>query len=132
VTDDDKSVWDLLELHNADPVALVSLQKIMVMLEDALPAFVANLSVYSERKACHRRPTLPRATTIISGAAVSYIYATVVEYCPLPSVLLPIVAEYRDHAGGYVDKYAARRGDRSERPRMTSNFSVVRISQRIR
>jgi hypothetical protein len=88
-TDDGETVWNLLELHDADPVALASLLKIMVILDDAPPAFVANLSAASARLATrgrHYRAQLP-----------SYLeqqQASVVEHCPLPGVLLTIVAEY--------------------------------------
>jgi hypothetical protein len=39
-----ETLWDRLRLQNADPVAVVSLLKIMVMLDDAPPTFVAKLS----------------------------------------------------------------------------------------
>jgi hypothetical protein len=83
------TVWELLEPEGADPVALASLLKVMVMLDDAPPAFVTNLSpAHAELTTCgrHFRAQLP-----------SYLEqqrASVVEYCPLPVVLQSIVAEY--------------------------------------
>jgi hypothetical protein len=43
-TDEGETVWDLVEPLDADPVALASLPKVMAMLGDAPPAFVAKLS----------------------------------------------------------------------------------------
>jgi hypothetical protein len=76
VTDTGDTVWDLLALQGADPVTLASLLKVMVMLRDAEITtrgryFRAQLSSYLEQQR-----------------------SSVVEHCPLPSVLLPIVADY--------------------------------------
>jgi hypothetical protein len=43
-TFDGNTVWGLLRIQDADTKALESLLKIMVMLDDAPPAFVAKLS----------------------------------------------------------------------------------------
>jgi hypothetical protein len=89
VTNDGKSLWTLLHLTGADPVALVSLLKVMVMLGDAPPAFVAKLSP-------------PHAEIITRGRYFraqlpSYLEqqrASVFAHCLLPPVLLPLIAEY--------------------------------------
>jgi hypothetical protein len=84
-----ETVWDLLKLKDADPMELASLLKVMVMLGDAPPVFVAKLSPANAEltiRGRHFRAQLP-----------SYLEkqrASVVEHCPLPAVLLPIVAEY--------------------------------------
>jgi hypothetical protein len=102
-TDEGETVWDLLKvsdadpaaltsllkLEHADPVALSSLLKIMVMLDDAPPAFVAKLSAANAeitRRGRYFRAQLP--------AYLEQQRALVVEHCILPPVLLPIVAEY--------------------------------------
>jgi hypothetical protein len=83
------TVWDLLRPHDADPMALASLLKIMVMLDDAPPAFVAKLSPAHAELATrgrHFRAQLP-----------SYLEqqrALVVAHCPLPAVLQPLVGAY--------------------------------------
>jgi hypothetical protein len=88
-TDDGSTVWHFLELEDADPLEIVSLLKVMGMLDDAPPAFVAKLSPLhadlTEKGSCFRAQ-LP-----------SYLEqqrASVFEHCPLPAVLLPIIAEY--------------------------------------
>jgi hypothetical protein len=89
VTSDGRTLWSLLELTDADHGALASLLKIMVMLEDAPPTFVAKLfPAHAEiiTRGRYFRAQLP-----------SYLEqqrASVFEHCPLPPVLLPIVAEY--------------------------------------
>jgi hypothetical protein len=88
-TDFNHTVWDLLELHYADPAALTSLLKTMAMLDDAPPAFVAKLSpAHAEitTKGRYFRAQLP--------SHLEQQRASVFEHCPLPPVLLPIVAEY--------------------------------------
>jgi hypothetical protein len=80
----DVTLWDLLELENADPVAVASLLKIMVMLDDAPPTFVDTLfPAHAEITTWgrHFRAQLP-----------SYLEqqrASVFEHCSLPGVLLP-------------------------------------------
>jgi hypothetical protein len=89
VTSDGGTLWSLLKLTGADPDELASLLKVMVMLEDAPPAFVAKLSpAHAEitTRGRYFRAQLP-----------SYLEqqrASVFEHCLLPPVLLPIVAEY--------------------------------------
>jgi ankyrin repeat protein len=81
--DDCRSVWDMLVLEDADPMELASLLKLMVMLGDAPPAFVAKLSpAHAEitTRGRNYRAQLP-----------SYLEqqrASVIEHCPLPPVLL--------------------------------------------
>jgi hypothetical protein len=43
-TDEGETVWGLLKPQNADPFALVALPKVMLMLDDAPPAFADKLS----------------------------------------------------------------------------------------
>jgi hypothetical protein len=90
-TDDGRTVWPFLmpKLEDADLVVLISLLKVIVMLDDAPPAFVAKLSpAHAELTTRGRyfRAQLP--------AYLEQQRASVVEHCPLPTVLLPIVAEY--------------------------------------
>jgi hypothetical protein len=94
-TNDDQTVWDLLEHKeiyggwNQDPVALASLLKIMVMLDDAPPAFVAKLS-----SAYTKISTRGRLFRVHLPSYLEQQRASVFEHCPLPPVLLPIVAGY--------------------------------------
>jgi ankyrin repeat protein len=87
--DKGNTVWAMLKLKNADPVALASLLKVMVMLGDALPAFVAKLSTAHAElitRGRHLRMQLP-----------SYLEkqrASIFEYCPLQSVLNNIIGAY--------------------------------------
>jgi hypothetical protein len=88
-TNDVETVWDLLGLPGANPVALTSLLKIMVMLDDAPPTFVVGLSPANAElttRGRHFRAQLP-----------SYLEqqrASVFEHCPMPRVLLTIISEY--------------------------------------
>jgi ankyrin repeat protein len=88
-TNDGSTIWTLLKPQNHDPVALASLLKIMVMLDDAPPAFVAKLSAAHyglNTRGRHYRAQLP-----------SYLEQQqdmVIEHCPLPAVLQSIVCEY--------------------------------------
>jgi hypothetical protein len=72
---------DLLVARNADSVALASLLKVMIMLEDAPPAFVAKLYTEHADLATQAGPTLQQRRSIFTRSL-------------LPVVLLPIVAEY--------------------------------------
>jgi hypothetical protein len=89
-TNDVETVWDFVGLQGADPVALTSLLKVMVMLDDAPPPFVVDLLAPAHAELATRglrfRAQLP-----------SYLEqqrASIFRDCPLPLVLLPIVAEY--------------------------------------
>jgi hypothetical protein len=79
-------VWSKLKLEDADADALASLLKVMVLLADAPPDFVAKLSpAHAElaTRGLQLRAQLP-----------SYLEqqkALVVAHCPLPAVLQPIV-----------------------------------------
>jgi ankyrin repeat protein len=87
--DEGNTVWAMLKLKIADPVALGSLLKVMVMLDDAPPAFVAKLSTAHAElttRGRHLRTQLP--------SHLEQQRASVLKHCPLPAVLLPIVAEY--------------------------------------
>jgi ankyrin repeat protein len=86
-----RTVWDLLNLQDTDPESLESLLKIMVMLGDAPPAFVANLSPAHAEIATRGRQYR------VQCQLPSYLKqqrATVVAYCPLPAVLQPLVGAY--------------------------------------
>jgi hypothetical protein len=89
-----ETVWDLLmhgvdDHYNDDSMALTSLLKVIVMLDDAPPDFVARLSSAHARltaRGLYFRAQLP-----------SYLEqqrASVVKYCPLPVVLRSNVAAY--------------------------------------
>jgi hypothetical protein len=84
-----QTVWEILQPDRASPEVLASLLKVMVMLDDAPPAFVAKLS-----------PTHAELTTrgrYYRMQLPSYMeqqYALVVEHCPLLAVLQPLVAAY--------------------------------------
>jgi hypothetical protein len=82
-------VWILLDIQDADPIALASLLKIMVMLDDAPPAFVAKLS------SAHAEITI--RGRYFRAQLPSYLEqqrASVFKHCPLPPVLQSIVADY--------------------------------------
>jgi ankyrin repeat protein len=62
-SDDGRTVWDLLELQQANPMALASLLKITIMLDDPPPYYVAKLSWPAHanliRRGRHFRAQLP-------------------------------------------------------------------------
>jgi regulation of enolase protein 1 (concanavalin A-like superfamily) len=89
VTSHGATVWSLLKTQDANPVALAYLLKIMVMLDDAPPYFVAKLSqAHAEIAARGQqyRVQLP--------AYFEQQRAMVVAHCPLPAVLQPLVGAY--------------------------------------
>jgi ankyrin repeat protein len=87
--DEFETIWQLLRLQVADPVALTSLLKIMVMLDDDPSAFVANLS--------QAHAELTTRGRLFHAQLLPYLEwqrASVVEHCPLPAVLNYIVADF--------------------------------------
>jgi hypothetical protein len=112
-TNGGRSVWNILVLEDADPMELASLLKVMVMLDDAPPTFITRLSpAHAEltERGRHFRMQLP-----------SYLEqqrASVVEHCPIPPVLLPIVAEYAATTPEDMWAYGLRvQAYRQKRPR---------------
>jgi hypothetical protein len=88
-TKEEYSIWFMLRLQDADPVALVSLLKVMVMLDDAPSAFVARVSLANTElitRGRHFRAKLP----LYHEQQRSLVFG----HCSLPPVLLSIVAEY--------------------------------------
>jgi hypothetical protein len=83
------TVWTLLKIPYGFPRKLASLLKIMVMLDDAPPAFVAQLSPAHAELTTRGRFFRVQLLTFLEQQR-----ASVFEHCPLPAVLLPIVAEY--------------------------------------
>jgi ankyrin repeat protein len=88
-SDEGDTVWDLFEPRCHDPVALTSLLKIMVMLDNSPPAFVAKLSPANAELATRGRYFRAQLPSYLEQQR-----ASVIEHCPLPPVLLPIVVEY--------------------------------------
>jgi hypothetical protein len=112
-TSDGKTVWDLLVLQHADPVAMASLLKVMVMLDDAPPDFVAELSSANAELTSRGRQYRAQLPSYLEQQR-----ASVVEHCPLPPVLLPIVAEYAATTAEDMWTDGLRiRGPRRKRPR---------------
>jgi hypothetical protein len=64
-------VWDLLEPQYANPVALASLLKIMVMLDDAPPTFVAKLSTANAEIVAKSRLSAAHAE-IVTGLSAAH------------------------------------------------------------
>jgi hypothetical protein len=92
VTVDGETVWDLLrllDLHDVEPVALASLLKVMLMLGYTPPAFAAKLSPAHAELATRGRHFRVQLLLYLEQQR-----ASVFENCPLPPVLLPIVAGY--------------------------------------
>jgi ankyrin repeat protein len=83
------TVWDVLRLRNADPVALASLLMVIFMLGDAPVAFVAKLSPAHTELTTRGRQYRAQLSSYLEQQR-----ATVVAHCPLFPVLLPIVADY--------------------------------------
>jgi ankyrin repeat protein len=88
VTDDGGTVWNLLDLKDADPMALASLVKIMVMLGDAPPAFAAKLSPAHAEITTRGEDYRAQLPSYLEQQRAS------VFHCPLPPVLQSIVADY--------------------------------------
>jgi hypothetical protein len=88
-----QTLWDILQHVDADPVALASLLiKDMVMLDDAPPTFLARLSLaHAELTVLDRHFCAQLRSYIIWSTSQQ---TSVFQNCPLPPVLLPIVAVY--------------------------------------
>jgi hypothetical protein len=119
-TDDDGiTVWNLLRLiiQGADPVALTSLLilKIMVMLGDAPPDFVAKLSPAHAELTTRGRQLRAQLPSYLEQQR-----ATVVAHCPLPAVLQPLVGAYAalTPEDMWADGLRVQHVDRPKRPRM--------------
>jgi hypothetical protein len=83
------TLWNSLRFVDADDAELTLLLQTMVLLGDAPSKFIAKLSPQQVNLwECSRqlRTQLP--------AYVEQQRASIVAYCPLPGVLLPLVAEY--------------------------------------
>ena len=83
------TLWGVLNFEGADDAGLASLLQVMVLLGDAPPDFIAKLSP-QHAKLCIRgrqlRAHLP--------AYQEQQRASIVEHCPLPAVLQPLIAAY--------------------------------------
>jgi ankyrin repeat protein len=89
-TDEFETIWQLLRLQVAATVALASLLKVMVMLDDALPnLFVSTMSQANTEIATRGRQYRTQLPSYMEQQR-----ASVFEHCSLPPVLLPIVAAH--------------------------------------
>jgi hypothetical protein len=79
-------VWSSLKLEDADADALASLLKVMVLLADAPPDFVAKLSPVHAKLATRGRQLRAQLPSYLEQQ-----WALVVAHCPLPAALQPIV-----------------------------------------
>jgi hypothetical protein len=81
-----QTVWKCLQLNGADANALALLLKVMVLLADALPDFVAQLSPAHADLATRGRQLRAQLPSYLEQQR-----ALVVAHCPLPAALQPIV-----------------------------------------
>jgi hypothetical protein len=79
-------VWSRLKLEGADVDALASLLKVMVLLADAPPDFVAKLSPAHAELATRGRQLRAQLPSYLEQQR-----GLVVAHCPLPAALQPIV-----------------------------------------
>jgi ankyrin repeat protein len=83
------TLWNMLKLENADDVELTSLLQTMVLHDDAPLEFIARLSP-QQAEIWKRGEQLRRQLPAYLEQQRLFIVA----HCPLPGVLLPLVAEY--------------------------------------
>jgi hypothetical protein len=87
------AVWSWLSIHRfADDIAISSLLKVMVMLEDAPEYFTDVLSLHNVKFA--EIATRGRQLRSQLPSYLEQQRASVIAHCPLPTVLRPLVAEY--------------------------------------
>jgi hypothetical protein len=79
-------VWSSIKHQDADADALASLLKVMVLLADAPPDFVAQLSPAHAELATRGQQLCAQLPSYLEQQR-----ALVVAHCPLPAVLQPIV-----------------------------------------
>jgi hypothetical protein len=113
-TEGGNTVWGLLELKDSDTKALESLLKIMVMLDDAPPAFVAKLSPAHTKIAMRGRQYRVQLPSYLEQQR-----AMVVAHCPLPAVLQPLVGAYAalTPEDMWTDGLGVQQVDHPKRPR---------------
>jgi hypothetical protein len=88
-TNNGATVWTILNFKDTDTVALASLLKVMVMLDEAPSHFVAKLSPAHAALVTRGRQFRTQLPPYLDQQR-----ASVVEHCPLPAVLQSIVAAY--------------------------------------
>jgi ankyrin repeat protein len=112
---DGDTIWELLALQDADPIALASLLKIRVMLDDAPPAFVAKLSPAHAEIATRGQQYHAQLPSYLQQQR-----AMVVAHCPLPAVLQPLVEAYAALTPDdmWADGLGVQQVDRPKRPRL--------------
>jgi hypothetical protein len=87
------AVWSWLSIHRvADAIAILSLLKVMVMLEDTPECFTAELALHSTKLA--EIATRGRQLRAQLPSYLEQQQASIVTHCPLPTVLQLLVAEY--------------------------------------
>jgi hypothetical protein len=85
-TNDSDTVWSVLKLEGADADALAPMLKVMVLLADAPPDFVAQLSPMHAELATRGQQLRAQLPSYLEQQR-----ALIVAHCPLPAVLQPIV-----------------------------------------
>jgi hypothetical protein len=105
----------VLELKDASPMAIASLLKVMVMLGDAPPYFVAKLSQAHAEIAARGQQYRVQLPSYLEQQR-----AMVVAHCPLPAVLQPLVGAYAATTPEdmWADGLGVQQVDRLKRPRM--------------
>jgi hypothetical protein len=83
------NVWHAFDTTGTDDVEMTSLLKVMVMLEDAPPAFIGKLT-----RADREIVTRGRAFRAQLPLYLEEQRALVVSHCTLPDVLRPLIAAY--------------------------------------
>jgi hypothetical protein len=85
----DQTVWGLLNLEDADDAELSALLEVMVLLGDAPPDFIAELSPQHAEVVTRGRQLRTQLPSYLEQQR-----ALVHAHCPLPVVLQPLVAAY--------------------------------------
>jgi hypothetical protein len=87
------AVWSWLSIHRvADAIAILSLLKVMVMLEDTPEYFTDVLSLHNVKLA--EIATRGRQLRSQLPSYLEQQRASVIAHCPVPTVLHSLVAEY--------------------------------------
>jgi hypothetical protein len=121
-----ETVWSVLKLQGADANALASPLKVMVLLADAPPDFVAQLSPVHAELATRGRQLRAQLPSFLEQQR-----ALVVAHCPLPADLQPIVYGLAMPIAEDMWTDGLRiRALRPKRPRASEEDDAVRVPLR--
>jgi hypothetical protein len=109
-----QTVWDLLTLEDADDAELSPLSEVMVLLGDAPPDFIGELSPHHKDIVTRGRQVRMQLPSYLEQQRALFH-----AHCPLPVVLQPLVAAYAaPNLGQYLDGRVARLGRRMLDPKL--------------